>query len=276
MVGFFPPSHFSYRKESLMAEKGNPVEKKVLLAPDTMFTNSKAMVIEFHDVLCCHWFSLFYTVACNQVLSEVFQLDMFQGMDAGELFEWYIHRKHRNFFYDLELKRCFQTQKDMDAAFSHLLQEMGGIPELYQFPTQMSMGYTMRQLILSTPHLVQHIYVYEGERKESELENWVQETYAGKASITFLSGPFEKAIEGVNRDATYILSDIDKISILEQQKRIECASILLAAGYRYNALPNDPDTLKIDIEALLQKYTCRVMMFDNFNRCDILTPPSPI
>ena len=245
MVGFFP----------LMAEKGNPVEKKVLLAPDTMFTNSKAMVIEFHDVLCCHWFSLFYTVACNQVLSEVFQLDMFQGMDAGELFEWYIHRKHRNFFYDLELKRRFQTQKDMDAAFSHLLQEMGGIPELYQFPTQMSMGYTMRQLILSTPHLVQHI---------------------GKASITFLSGPFEKAIEGVNRDATYILSDIDKISILEQQKRIECASILLAAGYRYNALPNDPDTLKIDIEALLQKYTCRVMMFDNFNRCDILTPPSSI
>ena len=276
MVGFFPPSHFSYRKESLMAEKGNPVEKKVLLAPDTMFTNSKAMVIEFHDVLCCHWFSLFYTVACNQVLSEVFQLDMFQGMDAGELFEWYIHRKHRNFFYDLELKRRFQTQKDMDAAFSHLLQEMGGIPELYQFPTQMSMGYTMRQLILSTPHLVQHIYVYEGERKESELENWVQETYAGKASITFLSGPFEKAIEGVNRDATYILSDIEKISILEQQKRIECASILLAAGYRYNALPNDPDTLKIDIEALLQKYTCRVMMFDNFNRCDILTPPSSI
>ena len=243
----------------------NPVkEKKVLLSTNEMFLNSKSMVIEYHDVLRAHWFSLFYMIATGSVMDGIFDISMFKGMGTGELFEWYIFRKHRIFFYDLKTIHPFDSKESQDRFFNLILEDTGHIPDLYNFPTGLNLeGFFMR-LISMPPNLVPHIYIYEGLYHEPNIQNQMRERYGDRITFDYIYGDFEKAIDGINKDCTYIISDIEKIHALERTKRLEYSSVLLTDGYRYNCEENDQTKLKIDLDELKTKCMCRCALFDNF------------
>ena len=243
----------------------NPIkEKKVLLSTDEMFLNSRAMVVEYHDVLRAHWFSLFYMIATGTLMEGIFDIRMFQGMGAGELFEWYIFRKHRNFFYDLVPIRPFDSKETQDKFYQYLLEDTGHIDALYAFPTHLNAETILHRLVGGTPHLVKHIYIYEGLTHEPLIQNQLHERYGDRANFDYIWGDFKTAIEGIDKDCTYFLSDIEKISVLEEMDRVRFASILIPDGFRYNYKEEDQSKLKVDIDKLKSTYMCRCALFDNF------------
>ena len=113
--------------------------------------------------------------------------------------------------------------------------------------------------------VVKHIYVYGGTVKDEYLEEQVSYNFRPK-SVEFLYGDFKEQIAPLNKDATYILSDITKVNDLKELDKIPFASILISDGWRYNYTEEDSTKLKVDVDAIRDNYTCRISFFNNLYR----------
>ena len=60
-----------------------------------------------------------------------------------------------------------------------------------------------------------------------------------------------------------MISDITKLQTIADMDRLECASVLIADGYRYNYIEDDSTKLKVDIEQLQRNIPCKISFFNN-------------
>lgn len=241
----------------------NPVTK-VYRAYDHLFLNSSAMVIEYHDVIRMNWFNILYFLAHEHVADEYFDTSIFEGMSNVELMEWYVMRPYRNILMNIPTK--LHLPEDLtkrEAILDKFLFDMSRIPQLYALPAELNFHEIFLKFLSDGKNLVSHYYIYGGLYKDDLLEAQIKQTYGKTGKISFLYGDFQTALEGVNKDATYIISDIEKLADLVELDRLECASVLIADGFRYNFLPEDDSELKMDINLLLQEHTCRISFFNN-------------
>ena len=242
----------------------NPTVKKVFVTSENIFVNTSAVIIEYHDVLRAQWFSMFSTMIKGQILTDIFDLSMFETMGVYELFEWYVHRKHRNFFMDLPLvNKGFESEEEKQEFMDYMLFDSTRIRDLYRIQFPLNMSTVLKNLFMTARDIVKHFYIYGGHHRDEFMEEQLEEDFKYAHSYNFIYGDFKEAIAPLNTDATYILSDIMKIQDIVDTNRIQCASILLADGYRYNYKEDDPSTLKVNIEEIQRKYTCRCTRFNN-------------
>ena len=238
----------------------NPV-MKVYRAYDEMFINSKALVIEYHDVLRAQWFATLQCIASTNAVDNFFDTSFLKGMEAEELYEWYVMREHRNFLLDLPCKTPFASMQEKEEILDQFLFNIGQIPQLYARHVELNFHDIFLNLLADGKGMINHIYIYGGKFKDPLLEAQVQQDYT--RDVTFIYGDFKTALEGINKDATYILSDVTKVADLVDANRIECASALIADGFRYNFLEDENDGLRIDDEMILREHTCRLSFFNN-------------
>ena len=247
----------------------NPVTK-VYRAYNHMFVNSTALVVEYHDVLRMNWFNILYFMANNQVADEYFDTSMFAGMETAELMEWYVMRSHRNILLDIPAKFPLpEDPEEKEKILDQFLFDMGQIPQLYALPAELNFHTIFSNLLTDGLHLISHYYIYGGKIQDPLMEKQIKETYGTKVPIDFLYGDFKEALEGINTDATYVLSDVEKVADLAETGRLECASVLVADGFRYNFMEDDDRELKINIPSLLEDYTCRISFFNNLEELHV-------
>lgn len=238
----------------------NPV-MKVYRAYDEMFVNSKALVIEYHDVLRAQWFATLQCIASTDAIDNFFDTSFLKTMGVDELFEWYVMREHQNFLLDLPCKTPFASKEEKEEVLDKFLFDIGQIPQLYARKVELNFHDVLTNLLADGKGMVKHIYIYGGKIKDPLLEAQFRQEYT--QDVDFLYGDLGKSLEGINKDATYVFSDVTKISELVEANRIECASVLVADGFRYNFLEDEDDGLRIDDEMILENYTCRISFFNN-------------
>lgn len=234
---------------------------KVYRAYDQLFVNSKALVIEYHDVLRAHWFGVLTCVANTNSIDKYFDTSILAGMDSTELFEWYVMRKHRNFLMDLPCRHEFPDEETKQKICNSFLFNIGEINELYGIDVTLNFHDIFTNLLADGKGLIKHYYIYGGMIQDPLLEAQVRQDYG--INPDFLYGDFKTAIEGINKDATYVLSDVEKLSDLVDANRIECASVLVADGFRYNFMDDEEDGLKVDTDMIINNHTCRISFFNN-------------
>lgn len=245
----------------------NPITK-VYRAYDQLFINSKALVIEYNDVLRAQWFGILTCLTSTDAVKDYFDTSILAGMDSTELFEWYVMRKHQNFLMDLPCRYEFPDEETKQTVCDNFLFGIGQLNQLYGLDLTLNFHDIFTNLIGDGKGLIKHYYIYGGTQKDPLMEAQIRQDY--KISADFLYGDFGKALEGINKDATYVLSDIEKVSALVDTGRIECASVLIADGFRYNFMEDESDGLKVDIDMILNAHTCRISFFNNLTQPQIV------
>ena len=229
-----------------------------------LFTNSQSLVIEYHDVIRATWFGLLTTMVNYGAMKELFDVSNLSSLNDIELFEWYIHRRHQNFFMDIDCIPPFPSEEEYLKFMNSISYDSLRLENLYRFPFVLNAQEILRGFLSMYSDLIKHIYIYEGSdpRQNIHLEKEMQENVPGK-EYTFLYGDFGECIRGINRDATYMISDITKLQTIADMGRLECASVLIADGYRYNYMEDDSTKLKVDIEQLQRNIPCKISFFNN-------------
>lgn len=238
----------------------NPV-MKVYRAYDEMFVNSKSLVIEYHDVLRAQWFATLQCLVKTDAVDDFFDLSYLKTMDGNELYEWYVMREHQNFLLDLPCKTPFESMEEKEKVLDQFLFNIGEIPQLYARNVTLNFHDIFLNLLRDGKGMVKHIYIYGGKIKDPLLEAQVKQEYTN--DVDFLYGDFGESLEGINKDATYVLSDVTKVSDLVTAGRIDFASVLVADGFRYNFMEDENDGLKIDEDMIFKDHTCRLSFFNN-------------
>lgn len=232
--------------------------KKIYTGKDTMFYNSQCLFVEYHDVLKCPWFSLLCTVKNNECIHQLFDLSEIEDLDEMELFEWYINRKYRNIYQN------FPIQKDrisipLDIFYDEFLTEQMGFSDFfYQTDTTLNFNTTL-SVVSEMKDLIKKIIIYS----EYENEFLKEDVYKNYKHAEFVSGNFSDVIKNVPNDSTFVFSDINKINLLAENKKLDYSSILVCDGYRYNYTLTDKKKLLVDIELLKKRFTFKLDFFDN-------------
>ena len=79
------------------------MSKKILQTYDSVFLNSKSILVEYHDVLKCPFFILFTSLVKNGEFNNVFDMSELSSMSEDELFYYYITRKDENILKTLNI-----------------------------------------------------------------------------------------------------------------------------------------------------------------------------
>ena len=243
-----------------MSDMRNPV-KKVYRAIDGLVTSADAMVVEYYDCIRPVWFNILQVVVHEKMLRNFFDMSMFDSMNDGELYEWYVNRVYRNPFLNIPISKDIPVE-EQEKCCNSILWEFTKFKEFYQFPHFLNLEKVLKNLVGNAASMVKHIYVYTGPQRNNFIEEQVSYQLKPK-TIDFLYGDFGESIQYLSKNTTYILSDYSKLHVLEEQNRIQTATVLLSDGWRYNCTREDSKKPIVDIQALRDKYTCYIEYFNN-------------
>lgn len=230
---------------------------KIYRSKDTLFYNSQCLFVEFDDIIKMPSFMYLYSITKSNALDSIFDLTEVRNLNADELLEWYINRKHRNFFMDIPTKNNVELpDKNKDEL---LLKGLSSIPELYSSYSELYFADALNTLS-NESNLIKKIVVYS-DYKTPYLESYIHDNY--NQNITVKMGNFMDIIQNIPNDSTFVFSDITKVSMLEEAKKLDYSSILISNGYRYN-YKNLEDFI-IPFEDIISRHVLKYNFFDNFN-----------
>lgn len=233
--------------------------KKIYTCKNTMFYNSQCLFVEYNDVLKCPWFTLLCTIKENDSVQEIFNLSEIQDLDEIELFEWYINRKHRNIYENFPIWTD-HVKITMDNFYENFLKEQMGFSDFfYKTDTTLNFNTTLKT-VLEMKDLVKKVVIYS-EYDNPHIREDIRVNYK---NCTFVSGDFKEAVTSIPNDSTFVFSDINKLNLLAEMKKLDYSSVIICDGYRYNSLPNDKTKLLADVELLKKIYIFKLDFFDNF------------
>ena len=202
-------------------------------------------------------FVLLLILKDNESMKHVFDMSEFDSLSLPELYEWYINRRNINFLKDLPLIISEETLPEsfFDETLQGLLTQSDGI---YSKDVELSFANVLR-LVVAQEKLVKKIIVYNKEDNEY-IRNDLMEMYGER--VQFMHGNFRDVLELIPDDSTYVFSDINKINILADMNRLNCSSVIVAAGFRYNQI--DSDSYKVNFKELESKFVFKHSFFNPF------------
>lgn len=239
--------------------------KKVFRAKDTMFENSQCLFIEFNDVVAMPYLSLLFHVRKSPRLNQIFNMDELNSYNVEGLFEWYRFRKTFNPFESIPVRENISIER-LGADFCDKLLNayLNASYSFYQINTDLAFKETL-DTFLKARGLVKSIYFYS-RNEESMINTYIDKTFpTAYGKIKYVFGDINDVLKDIPSDTTYVFSDIENINSLIDLKRLNCCSILISNGFRYNYTYDDPHKLKIDIAKLNENYIFNYSFFNTFD-----------
>lgn len=234
----------------------NPNDKIFVRSSDKMFLNSRALFIEYHDVIRSPYFTFLTLINKNRdIFKNFLDLSQIEGLNDNSLIEWYYARENQNILLELLNKELYDQIdfKELDSLINNQLLEsdkfITGSPLL-------SFGHVLQNMLSDGTKLVDHIYIYN-KYPNKYIEEDVNETFQEK--VSFVTGELKDILSNVDKDATYVFSDMSNIEILESMDRINFSSILIPYEYNYNKTQDDDYIL--DLEYYHKKYIFKLNFF---------------
>lgn len=192
---------------------------------DTIFLNADYIVIEYHDMLRSPYLVLLALINQNKKIREVLKLEQLDGLDDLGIYEWYVNRKHQNFFLDLNRYPDQISEKRMD----ELLEEQVSYNKIfYEFANDLLLMPLLINRHLSK--LCRDVIIYDKHNN-----NFAYETLNTITNKSFtVKHDIDEIIDLCKSNSTYFFSDIKNIYRLRDKNYLKYSSVTIPVEYRYN------------------------------------------
>lgn len=216
-----------------------------------LFYNSEVLFVEYLDILKAPQYYLLDIISNSDKLSDILDVSQIQGLkDIGKV-EWYLNRKHFNIFEELQ-----REEIPKDVLDKMLYTYLSFDNRLIQYANKLKFFNAIDAVIKQK--LVKKIVIYlpyEDKSIEKDFEEF-------KFNFTFMYGDFKECVKELNSDATYVISDIDKVNQLNEIGKLQLSSVMIPREYRYNKI-NMKD-FKIDFTELNKEVIFKYAIFNAF------------
>lgn len=236
-------------------------ERILMRCDDFIFYNSKAVFVEYIDVIRSPYFPILFSMAnrTEQTPNSIFDFSSVAGMDADELCNVYYSRRNQNVFYDFVRKGVPVEYEKVDKMADMLIEEN---PEIIFRSEELNFVNVLTALMWKDSLLAKKAIIYYPFDNPTVKKD-VAKLFDFNTNIEFACGPIEDVLKEVPDDSTYVFSDITNIETLERLGKLEMSSILVPLEYGYNYVDNndlDSDLL-IDIEEYSKNTVFKFDMF---------------
>lgn len=211
------------------------------------FVNANCMFVEYHDILKIPMFSLLFAIQNNKVANGVFDLSEIKTYHTvPEMLEWYVNRTHRNIFecFPLLVPKETLPENFFDDALYNYLDNMD---DLYNLPF-LSFAETVASLSVHNT-IVKNTIIYN-ERYSPKIEADIKNHFP--PTVNFIWGDFREVLPQIEEDTTFVFSDMNKLNIMAEMKKLNYRSVIVAQNYRYNL--NDEGNPIADADVLLNRF----------------------
>lgn len=219
---------------------------------DGIFLNTKAVVVEYHDIIKAPWYTLLQVCRRTKQFQVFERMKPLLGLTDDGLYEWYINRMHRNFFIDIFPYGTSEEKCDL------FLKEIMNDPIMYYAPSNLRFAETLGLLIASKLVPTNKIFIYS-EYSTPDMEKDLRNYYEDKFKL--ITGDFKQFVSTLPIDTTYVLSDIKKIYDLRDTNHLEFSSIILPIDFRYNK--KNASEFLIDFDTEFKNITYKLNTFIN-------------
>lgn len=224
---------------------------------ESIFLNADCVVVEYIDLIKSPYYILLNVIRQNPRMKEILKIEKIEYLDDAALYEWYINRKHQNFFYDLNKfpnriskKQLADILDDQMRATNRFYTDCKALPMMGSLKAMKS-HQVAKEIIIYHPHNNFHA--------KNDLEDTLQETFTWCTR-------FEDAMKKAGANSTYFLSDISHIEEMKKAGVLKFSSVTLPVEYRYNK--KNMKDFNLDYEKLMETdpfklsymYACR---YDN-------------
>lgn len=210
---------------------------------DTIFYNADYIVIEYIDLIKSPYFLLLSMIRKNPKIKEILKIEEIEFLDDLALYEWYINRRHQNFFIDLNR----YPDKISNEKLTELLNDQMNITDRFYTDCKplplaaslkaMKMQKISKDIIIYHPH--SNFYA------KNDLERMLQEKFIWLYT-------FEDVMKKAGSNSTYFLSDIRHIEEMKKYGVLKFSSVTLPCEYRYNK--KNMKEFDFDYKELMKEY----------------------
>lgn len=214
----------------------------VAINNDTIFYNADYVVIEYIDMIKSPYILLLNSLKHNDRIREIIKVEQVEFLDELALYEWYINRKHQNFFIDLNRYPDQLTDEMMDELLDS---QLSLTSKFYDYANLLSIGAFLS--LEWNSKLVKDIIIYHPHSNKYAEEN-LERLF--NRHFTFKNN-FNEILNITKANSTYFLSDINKINIMKDKNLLKFSSITLPVEYRYNK--KNMNDFKLDFDELYKE-----------------------
>lgn len=190
----------------------------------SVFLNSDYIVIEYIDLLKSPYFMLLSVLKSNEKFRGLLNLSGIEHLDNAGLWEWYVNRKHQNFFADLVI----QDKVDMEYLNQLLEDQISLSKEFYKRAAPLNLVSSL--ISMTQKEIAGGVIIYYPHNNSFAKDDLARIT---GYDYTFMSD-FNEVMEKAKENSTYFLSDIKKIWQMKEHGCLKFSSITLPIEYRYN------------------------------------------
>lgn len=240
--------------------------KKILQTYDSVFLNSKSILVEYHDVLKCPFFILFTSLVKNGEFNNIFDMSELSSMSEDELFYYYITRKDENILKTLNIKKealekLFQSNINLLYNWIELFmyEEIDTFKEFTNVQLEFNFVKVLKNLIATK--IVKDIYIFT-EIKSDNIQNDIIDIFGD--SVHYVYGSLKDIIEknNISNDSTFVFSNMNHMLELEEINKLNYSTVLIADKFGYN-YKEDNETPIVDLDKLLEKNIFKFSFFNN-------------
>lgn len=209
---------------------------------NSIFYNADYVVVEYIDLIKSPYIILLNQLRHNERIKEILKTEEVEFLSPEGLYEWYINRKHQNFFKDLNRYPHQITDENMDA----LLEDQIGLTE--QFYTKaglLPLGGALK--IMKAQKLANDIIIYfphHNSFAKNDLESTLHEKFI------FMDN-FDDVVDLAKYNSTYFLSNVELIHKIKEKGYLKFSSLTFPIEYRYNK--KNMRDFKVDFEELFKE-----------------------
>lgn len=210
-------------------------------SPASMFFNSEYIVVEYIDLIKSPYLSLLSVIRQNTRLHEIIDVEPIKLLELDSLQEWYVNRKHQNFFLDLSIRPEI-TKEVWDQIIEDQLKIS---PRFFQAAKLLPLGGSLK--VMKVEKLVKDILIYyphHDEYAKSDLERILKEEF-------HFYDNFDEVMDIAGNNSTYFLSNVDLIDKMRDKGILKMSSVTVPIEYRYNK--KDMTHFKFDFKKLFEE-----------------------
>lgn len=224
---------------------------------DTMFMNSQCLFVEYHDIIKSPWFVLLTVIHQNEKIRPIIDTSRIAGLDTNQLFEWYCKRENRNFLLDLA------TAPTNKIEYNTILDILMNNEIFYTIDTKLNAIEAIT--IALRQKMVKKVVIYTEEENRFVRED-IQRLFGSYQNVKYWYGDFEKLLEKIPDDSSYMLSDFNKIVSMADANHLNYASLILPYDFDYNFIIGD-DGSKTPIVDMTYLGKDHLFKISYFNAC---------
>lgn len=183
----------------------------------------------------------------NPRMKEILKIEEIEFLDNDALYEWYINRRHQNFFFDLnKYPDEISNEKLAEILDDQLLQTNHFYKDCKPLPMVGSLK------VMKSHKIANDIIIYHPHNNfhaKNDLEAMLGERFIWMTK-------FEDVMKKAGSNSTYFLSDIHHIEEMKNAGVLKFSSVTIPYEYRYNK--KNMKDFDIDYEELMKENTFKL------------------